>query len=167
MGLKGDERASLVAQRLKGLPAMQETWVQSLGQEDPLEKEMATHSRILAWRIPWTEKPGGLQSTGSQRVGHDWATSLHLPSSHFIYHLNHGWGNEDNGDRLQKIPCMYCYTQYPQPCSRPPLTHAYTGHSQEWLRGAIPRPRSGVEAKRSYPTFKEQQLRRHRRAERS
>ena len=67
-----------MAQRLKGLPAMQETWVQSLGQEDPLEKEMATHPSILAWRIPWTEKPGGLQSTGSQRVGHDWATSLSL-----------------------------------------------------------------------------------------
>ena len=63
--------ASLVAQRLKRLPAMQETWVQSLGREDPLEKEMATHSGILAWRIPWTEEPGGLQSTGSQRVGHD------------------------------------------------------------------------------------------------
>ena len=63
--------ASLVAQRLKRLPAIQETWVQSLGQEDPLEKEMATHSSILAWRIPWTEEPGGLQSTESQRVGHD------------------------------------------------------------------------------------------------
>jgi len=50
---------------------MWETWVQSLGWEDPLEKEMATHSSILAWRIPWTEEPGGLQSTGSQRVGHD------------------------------------------------------------------------------------------------
>ena len=62
---------SLVAQRLKRLPAMRETWVRSLGQEDPLEKEMATHSSILAWRIPWTEEPGGLQSTGSQRVGHD------------------------------------------------------------------------------------------------
>ena len=48
-----------------------ETWIQSLGQEDPLEKEMATHSSILSWRIPWTEEPGGLQSTGSQRVGHD------------------------------------------------------------------------------------------------
>ena len=65
-----------VAQRLKHLPAMQETWVRSLGQEDPLEKEMATHSNILAWRIPWTEEPGGLQSLGSQRVGHDGATSL-------------------------------------------------------------------------------------------
>ena len=68
----------MVAQRLKCLPAMRETWVQSLGWEDPLEKEMATHSSILAWRIPWTEEPGGLQSTGSQRVGHDWALSLHF-----------------------------------------------------------------------------------------
>ena len=62
---------NLVAQRIKRLPAMQETWVRSLGWEDPLEKEMATHSSILAWRIPWTEEPGGLQSTRSQRVGRD------------------------------------------------------------------------------------------------
>ena len=60
-----------MAQRVKRLPAMQETWVPSLGQEDPLEKEMATHSSILAWKIPWTEKPGRLQSMGSQRVGHN------------------------------------------------------------------------------------------------
>ena len=59
-------RASLVAQRLKCLPPVRKTWVRSLGWEDPLEKEMATHSRILAWRIPWTEEPVGLQSTGSQ-----------------------------------------------------------------------------------------------------
>ena len=58
--------ASLVAQRLKHLPAMWEPWVQSLGLEDPLEKDMATHSSILAWRIPWAEEPGGLQSSGSQ-----------------------------------------------------------------------------------------------------
>ena len=63
--------ASLVAQRLKHLPPMQETQVRSLGREDPLEKEMVTHSSILAWRIPWTEKPGRLQSMGSQTVGHD------------------------------------------------------------------------------------------------
>ena len=63
--------ASLVAQRLKRLPAMQETWVRSLGQEDSLEKEMAPYSSILAWRIPWMEEPSGLQSIGSQRVGHD------------------------------------------------------------------------------------------------
>ena len=61
----------MVAQRLKRLPSMRETWVRSLGREDPLEKEMATHSSILAWRISWTEEPGRLQSTGSQRVGHD------------------------------------------------------------------------------------------------
>ena len=63
--------ASLVAQRIKRLPPMQETRVPSLSWEDPLEKEMVTHSSILAWRIPWTEKPGRLQSTGSQRVGHN------------------------------------------------------------------------------------------------
>ena len=60
---------------VKNLPAMQETWFQSLGWEDPLRKEMANHSRILAWRILWTEEAGGLQSTGSQRVRHDLATS--------------------------------------------------------------------------------------------
>ena len=63
--------ASLVAQRLKHLPPVRETPVQSLGREDPLEKEMVTHSSILAWRIPWMGKPGRLQSTGLQRVGHD------------------------------------------------------------------------------------------------
>ena len=60
-----------MAQRVKRLPAVQETQVQSLGWEDPLEKEMATPSSILAWRIPWMEQPGRLQSTGLQRVGHD------------------------------------------------------------------------------------------------
>ena len=65
------EGASLVSQTVKNLPAMQETQVQSLGQEDSPEKEMANHSSILAWRIPRTEKPGGLQSMGSQKVRHD------------------------------------------------------------------------------------------------
>ena len=63
--------ASLVAQLVKNPPAMQETLVRSLGWEDPLEEGMATHSSILAWRIPWTEEPGGLQSMGWQRVRHD------------------------------------------------------------------------------------------------
>ena len=63
--------ASLVAQRLKRLSPMQETRVRSLGREDPLEKEIAIHSSILSWRIPWTEKPSRLQSMGSQRVGHE------------------------------------------------------------------------------------------------
>ena len=62
---------SLVAQMVKSLPAMKETRVQGLGWEDPLKKEMATHSSILVWEIPWTEEPGGLQSMGSQRVGHN------------------------------------------------------------------------------------------------
>ena len=83
----------LVAQLVKNPPAMQEMWIRFFGQKDPLEKGMATHSRILAWRIAWAEEPGGLQSMGSQRVRHDWATntsSLHFKllnykSSYFIY----------------------------------------------------------------------------------
>ena len=67
--------ASLVAHSVKSLSEMRETQIQSLGQEDPLEKEMATYSNILAWKIPWMEEPGGLQSMGLQRVGHDWATN--------------------------------------------------------------------------------------------
>ena len=64
-------RASLVAEKVKNLPAMRETWVLPLGGEDLLENRMASHSSILAWRIPWTEEPGGLQPIGSQKVGHD------------------------------------------------------------------------------------------------
>ena len=66
---------SQIAQMVKNLPTMPETWVQSLGWEDPLEKGMATHSSILAWRIPWTEEPGGLRSMGSWRVGYNWMTN--------------------------------------------------------------------------------------------
>ena len=76
-------KSSLVAQTVKRLPKMQETQVQSLGWEDPLKNEMATHSSTLAWKIPWTEEPGRLQSMGSQRVRHDWETSLH-----FTYQAN-------------------------------------------------------------------------------
>ena len=67
-----------MAQTVKSLPARRETWIRSLSWEDPLEKEMATHSSILTWKIPWTEEPGGLQSIRLQRVGHDWVTSLSL-----------------------------------------------------------------------------------------
>ena len=76
-------RASLVAQKVKNLPAMQETQVQSLGREDPLEKRMATHSSIPVWRIPWTEEPDGLQFMGSQRVD----TTEELTLLHFLFHL--------------------------------------------------------------------------------
>ena len=72
---------------VKHLSTMWETRVQSLGREDLLEKEMATHSSILAWKIPWAEKPGRLQSMGSQRVGHDWATSLSLLILKYHYEL--------------------------------------------------------------------------------
>ena len=78
--------ASLVAQMVKTLPTMWEIPVQILSQEDPREKRMATHSNILAWRIPWTEEPGGLQSMGLQRIRHDWATYTHTHThSHSIY----------------------------------------------------------------------------------
>ena len=72
------EWVAKVAQTVKRLSTMRETRVWSLGWEDPLEKEMAIHSSTLAWQIPWTEEPGRLQSMGLQRVGHDWATWLHL-----------------------------------------------------------------------------------------
>ena len=74
---------SLMAHMVKHLPTMWETWVQSLGWEDHLEKEMATHSSTLAWKIPRTEEPGGLQSMGLQRVRHDWVTSLSFLSFPF------------------------------------------------------------------------------------
>ena len=84
-----------MAQTVKRLPAVRETWVQSLGWEDPLEKQMATHSSTLAWRIPWMEEPGGLQSMGSQRVGHHWATSLSLELwLDFNKHTEHDLKNE-------------------------------------------------------------------------
>ena len=79
----------------QNLPVMQETWVQSLGWEDLLEKGMATHSRILVWRIPWTEEPGGLQSVGSQRVGHDSVTDIqhtHIQVlREVLQNLHYGW----------------------------------------------------------------------------
>ena len=93
---------SLVAQRVKSLPAMRETWDPSLGREDPQEKEMATHSSILAWRIPWMEEPGGLQSTGSQRVGHDRVTppSLSFTMEHRVQLWRNAlWKQDDEMNR--------------------------------------------------------------------
>ena len=77
-GAQKNSLCSLVAQMVRRLPTMWETWVQSLDWEDLLEKEMAAHSTTLAWKIPWTEEPSRLQSMGSQRVGHDWATSMSM-----------------------------------------------------------------------------------------
>ena len=69
--VNGDNQTSLVAQTVKRLSTMQETWVRFLGREDPVQKEMAIHSSTIAWKVPWAEEPGRLQSMGSQRVGHD------------------------------------------------------------------------------------------------
>ena len=77
--------AFLMSQMVTDLPAMQETWVWFLGWVDPLEKGMATHSSILAWRIPWTEDPGGIQSMELQRVEHDWVTNTH---THIQYNFS-------------------------------------------------------------------------------
>ena len=85
-GILQTSLTSLMAQMVKHLPTMREIWVQSLDREDPLEKEMATHSSTLTWKIPWMVEPGRLQSMGSQRVGHDWATSLQRP-----YYVLMGW----------------------------------------------------------------------------
>ena len=106
---RGDSTgASLVAQRLKCLPAMWETWVRSLGQEDPLEKEMATHSSILAWRIPWREEHGRLQSMELQRVGHDFTftfTFSHWSAQAFTVR---GWTSEP-GTGLVLSDCrLFC-----------------------------------------------------------
>ena len=96
---------SLVAQTVKRLSTMRETRVRSLGWEDPLEKEMTTDSRTIAWKIPGTEEPGRLQSMGSQRVGHDWATSLSL----YIR-----LGKEYVGDRYLKNYSGSIYLPHPE-----------------------------------------------------
>ena len=90
--------AFLVSQRLKRLPVMWETRVWSLGREDPLEKEMATLSSNLAWRIPWTQEPGQLQSMGSQRVEHEWATSLSF--------LSFFWSDNRERDSVFLLPFL-------------------------------------------------------------
>ena len=87
------EKTSLVAQTVKRLSTMRESQVLSLGWEDPLEKEMAIHSRTIAWKIPWTEEPGRLQPMGSQRVRHDWATSLSF-SLYIYWYICLGGGRE-------------------------------------------------------------------------
>ena len=112
--------ATLVYQTVKNWPAMQETWAGSLVWEDPLEESMATHSSILAWRIQWTEEPGGLQSMGSQRVSHNWANNsifyiFSKLSVHYLFILSH-WSIQFScsvvSDSLQhyglqhtRIPC--------------------------------------------------------------
>ena len=97
--------ASLVAQMVKLLPAVWKTWVQSLGWEDPLEKEMATHSSTPAWKIPWTEEPGRLQSMGLQKVGHDWVTSLHFCAQTWLQDFHRG---QERADLTSLCTSSFC-----------------------------------------------------------
>ena len=106
-------QASLVVQTVKNLPAVRETWVWSLGQEDPLEEEIATCSSVLAWRTPWTEEPGGLQSVGPQsmqpqRVGHDGATSTTS-----VFWILWGWAGDSNcsyGSHVQFLKDIWWFS---------------------------------------------------------
>ena len=91
---------------VKNLSAIQETWVQFLDQEDPLEKGMSTHPSVLAWRIPWKEEPGGLQSMGLQRVRHDW------PTNTFTFNINMHTHNIIWSERNQTQVIIYCMTIY-------------------------------------------------------
>ena len=119
----------LLAQMVKNLPVMQQTRVQSPGQEDPLEKEMATHSSILAWRIPWTEEPGGLQFMGSQRVKHDWVinTQTHTPTHTQLGIIGSSNKPQSPAKHTQRrFPTCVCL-QYP------PFSSSFSPHCLLWL----------------------------------
>ena len=103
-----------VSQMVKNLPAMQETQVWSLGREDPVEKGMAMRSSIRAWRIPWTEEPGGLQSMGSQREGHDWASNVFTPTYLItlnINRLNAPFRRQWLSNKIKMKDPIICYPQ--------------------------------------------------------
>ena len=108
--------SSLVAQMVKHLPTMQETWVRSLSQEDLLEKEMTTHSNTLAWKIPWMEEPGRLQSMGLQRVRHDWATSFSLFHFSVMFRLYFSMGFLRSMDSINLCLCQIVITNSPGKC---------------------------------------------------
>ena len=105
-----------VAQMVKNPSAMQETWIWSLGWDDPLEKGMAIHSSILTWRIPWTEEPGGLQSVGSQRVGHDWETNINYGQICLGLIRACGfclWSPLTSSVAADIVPCLYLKLPHP------------------------------------------------------
>ena len=129
---------TLVAQRLKHLPPMWETWVRPLGWEDPLGKEMATHSSILAWRIPWTEEPGRLRSMGLQRVGHYWATSLSLLRSSLKGFPGGSAGKESacNAGDLGSVPGL---ERSPGEGKHYPLQYSGLENSMDWTVHGVAR----------------------------
>ena len=125
---------------LRRLPAMRETWVWSLGQEDPLEKEMATHPSTLAWKIPWTEEPCRLQSLGSQRVGHNWATSLHFFTSYysdtsgsFLQKGRQKWNQQGTQNLCPQIRCEWN-------CSLPSISYCWWSFSSTIFPPSLPAP---------------------------
>ena len=123
---------SLLAQRVKRLPRVGETKVRSLGQEDPLQKEMATHSSTLAWKIPWTVEHGRLQSTGSQRVGQDWATSLHLHLTCDLDTSIHSYLNKPSTYN----PALLCPTTWQLFAKSAVSPGSYTAAGEYWRRSS-------------------------------
>ena len=115
--------ASLVAQMVRSLLAVWETWVWSLSWENPLEKEMATHSNILAWKISWTEEPGGLPSPGLQRVRHNWA---HMHISWNVYTMEMSDTGEFRTQNNIKLfsSLQFCITSFIAPFHQPTSTHS-------------------------------------------
>ena len=120
--------ASLVAQLVKNLPARWETWVWSLGREDPLEKEMATHSSTLAWRIPWTEEPG---AWGRQRVRHGWIISLSLSS--IVYESLAGSAGKESACKVGDLGLIPGLGRFPGEGQNYPLQ--YSGLENSWTMG--------------------------------
>ena len=121
--------ASLVAQMVKNLPAMWEAWVWSLGWEDPLEKGKATHSSILTWIFPWTEEPGGLQSMGLQRVGHDWVTNT------FTFFLS-SWVTYLFGGCIVCVSCLHSWNRHRSQSKREISTLLMGSMLSPWCLGS-------------------------------
>ena len=136
------KQTSLVAQKVKRLPTMRKTQVQSLGREDTLEKEMATHSSTLAWKIPWMEEHGRLQSMGSQRVRNNWATSLCFALLQSVIRKQNKtagtttWEREDVGDvqRMASGSRFQCKWGWVNSCSMLRISDFTISRQSEWLR---------------------------------
>ena len=143
------------AQTVKRLPIMRETRVQSLDREDLLEKEMATHSSTLAWKIPWTKEPGGLQSMGSQRVRHDWATSfhfIHVKIKPEVYKQEKYIPWNSMSKKLNEIRTTTVLPQYKEnPVRQKNWSHTYRRSSAHVLMKALEEVRSAPDRHQERP----------------